>query len=148
MDRRRNSKPVDDGGKDREEVPRSALGMTEGLACWLVTTLVKVVVWVMSKSASDVGLCAKLWVRSSTSFATSSPAYGMSSSRSFTLDWRRIADDHPDLAGFIDSLFTVYVLFLSNTLDYIITGNPARAARTYVRTNLVQVFPARNSRIL
>lgn len=107
--------------------------------CWLVTTLVKVVFWVVVKVGKWVvrTVCKVIgavlgFIRD---FFTGlwDVIAGL-----FTLDWRRILDGLILIgAGFIDSLFTLArVFFLFDTLDYIITEIERGKLKTYVRTKL------------
>lgn len=134
------SKPVDEWVEKTEEKckkrhwydPRRWL-------CWLVTTLVKVVVWVIVKVGKWVVRTVCKIVGAVVNFISDfftglwDVIAGI-----FTLDWRRIIDGIIQIvAGFIDSLLTVIrVVFLLDTLDYIITEIQRGQLRTYVRTKL------------
>lgn len=107
--------------------------------CWLVTTLVKVVVWVIVKVGKWVVRTVCKVVGAVVNFIRDfftglwDVIVGI-----FTLDWRRIVDGIIQIvAGFIDFLFTILrVLFLLDTLDYIITEIQRGQLRAYVRTKL------------
>ncbi len=107
--------------------------------CWLVTTFVKVVVWVIVKVGKWVVRTVCKVVGAVVNFIRDfftglwDVIVGI-----FTLDWRRIVDGIIQIvAGFIDSLFTLLrVLFLLDTLDYIITEIQRGQLRAYVRTKL------------
>lgn len=107
--------------------------------CWLVTTLVKVVVWVVVKVGRWVvrtvckvvgaivglvtGIFTGLW-----DFLA-----GI-----FTLDWRRLLYGLLEIViALVDSILTLArVVFLIDTLNYIITDIQRGRLRTYVRTKL------------
>lgn len=104
--------------------------------CWLVTTLVKVVRWVVVKVGKWVvrTVCkvvsAVLGLIRDVLTGLWNVIVGV-----FTLDWRRILDGLIQiLSGLIDSLATlIRVVLLGDTLDYIIEEYRRGKLRDYVR---------------
>ncbi|HEY8204069.1 MAG TPA: hypothetical protein VIF81_05020 [Pyrinomonadaceae bacterium] len=134
------SKPVDTWVEDTQKKckkrhwydPRSWF-------CWLVTFFVKVIVWVVVKVGKWVVRTVCKVVGQIIDFLGDfftglwDVIVGI-----FTLDWRRILDGLIKIvAGFVDSLLKLLrVLFLLDTLDYIITEVQRNQLRAYVRTKL------------
>ena len=107
--------------------------------CYLVTTFVKVIVWVTVKVGKWVVRTVCKIVGTILGFIRDfftglwDIVAGI-----FTLDWRRILDGLIQIvAGFIDGLLKLLrVVFLVDTLDYIITEIQRNQLRAYVRTKL------------
>lgn len=134
------SKPVDQWVERAEQRcrrrhwydPRSWL-------CWLVTTLVKVVVWVAVKVGKWVvrSVCtvtgALLGLLRDLVTGSWDVLVGI-----FTWDWRRVLDGLTQIvAGSLDSLLTIgRAMFLFDTLDYVVTEIQRGKLKTYVRTKL------------
>jgi len=107
--------------------------------CWLVTTLVKVIVWVVVKVGKWVvrTVCKVVGTIIDFIVELSKGLWDMIAGI-FTWDWRRILDGLIQIvAAAINTLATLLrVLFLLDTLDYIITEVQRGQLRTYVRTKL------------
>ena len=107
--------------------------------CWLVTTLVKVIVWVVVKVGKWVVRTVCKVVGTIVDFFGDffkglwDMIVGI-----FTLDWRRFFDGLIQLlAGLVDSLLKLLrVAFFIDTLDYIVTEVQRDKLKTYVRTKL------------
>jgi len=107
--------------------------------CWLVTTLVKAIVWVVVKVGKWVVRTVCKVVGTIVDFLGDlftglwDMIVGI-----FTLDWRRFLDGLIQIvAGFVDSFLKLLrVLFLIDTLDYIITEIQRNQLKAYVRTKL------------
>jgi hypothetical protein len=134
------SKPVDKWVESTEKKckKRSRWNPLRWL-CWLVTTLVKVVTWVLVKVGK--------WVVRTVCKAVSAILNYIGDfftglwdviAGIFTLDWRRILDGLIQIvAETINISFTLArILSLLDTLDYIITEVQRGQLRAYVRTKL------------
>lgn len=107
--------------------------------CYLVTTLVKVVVWVAVKVGKWVVRTVCKVVGSVLAFIRDL-AKGLWDvvAGIFTLDWRRILEGLLDIAcTVVDTVLGLArVLFLIDTIDYIITEIRRNQLKAYVRTKL------------
>jgi hypothetical protein len=107
--------------------------------CWLVTTLVKVLVWVVVKvgrwAVRTVCKIVGAFLGFLRDFFTGLWNFFAGV---FTLDWCRAVHGLIQAgAGTIDSLFTLgRVVSLVDTLDYIITERQRAQLKTYIRTKL------------
>ena len=134
------SKPVDQWAeKTVEKCKKRKWYDPRRWLCYLVTTLVKVVIWVLVKVGKWVvrTVCKVVgtildFIRN---FATGLWDFiaGI-----FTLDWRRILDGLIEmLASLVDTLLKLArVAILLDTLDYIITEIRRNQLKAYVRTKL------------
>jgi hypothetical protein len=108
-------------------------------ACKLVTSLVKVVTWVVEKVGKWIVRTVCKIVGTIIGFIGDffTGLWDILAGI-FTLDWRRILDGLIQIvAGFIDAFLTIVrVVFLLDTLDYIITEYQRGRLRVYVRTKL------------
>jgi hypothetical protein len=134
------SKPVDQWvDKTEKKCKQRHWYDPRGWFCWLVTTLIKVVVWVVVKVGKWVVRTVCKVVGAIVDFVVN-VVKGLFDffAGIFTLDWRRILDGLIEiLAGVIDAAFTLArVLFLLDTLDYIITEIQRGQLKTYIRTKL------------
>lgn len=107
--------------------------------CWLVTSIVKVVVWVVVKVGKWVVRTVCKVVGTIVDFIVNA-AQGLWNMVAgiFTWDWSRFFDGLFQLLGSaLDTFLTLLrVIFLLDTLDYIITEYQRGQLRTYVRTKL------------
>ena len=132
------TKPFEEWVKKREEKCKN-WPWPLNWACKIVTTLVKVVTWVVEKVGKWVVRTVCKIVGAIVGFIRDffvglwDIIAGI-----FTLDWRRILDGIIQIgAGFIDAFLTLArVALLLDTLDYIITEYQRGKLRVYVRTKL------------
>jgi hypothetical protein len=108
-------------------------------ACKIVTTLVKVVTWVVEKVGKWVVRTVCKVVGTIIGFVRDffTGLWDIIAGI-FTLDWRRILDGLIQIvAGFIDAFLTIVrVVFLLDTVDYIISEYERGQLKVYVRTKL------------
>jgi hypothetical protein len=132
------TKPVEEWVERREEKCKN-WPWPLNWACKIVTTLVKVVTWVVEKVGKWVVRTVCKVVGAIISFIRDffTGLWNILAGI-FTLDWHRIIDGLIQIvAGFVDSFLTIArVVFLLDTLDYIITEIQYGRLRVYVRTEL------------
>lgn len=132
------TKPVEEWVERREEKCKN-WPWPLNWACKIVTTLVKIVTWVVEKVGKWVVRTVCKIVGAAIGFVRDlftglwDIIVGI-----FTLDWRRIFDGFIQIVvGAIDAIATIArVVFLLDTLDYIITEYQRGKLRVYVRTKL------------
>ncbi len=134
------SKPVDEWvEKTEQQCKKRPWWDPRRWLCWLVTTLVKVIVWVVVKVGKWVVRTVCKVVGAGIDFIVNVfEGLWHVIAGIFTLDWRRILDGLIQIVtAIINTLFILLrVLFLLDTLDYIITEVQRGQLKNYVRTKL------------